>query len=58
VSILKNWYEKFIKEDSKYNNHISKFINYIEIIGKGDTPIVISKAKREIYQKFRFKDFH
>ncbi|APH16453.1 hypothetical protein NPD5_4133 [Clostridium sporogenes] len=32
-----------MKEDSKYNNHISKFINYIEVKDKDDTPIVISK---------------
>lgn len=43
MSILNNWYEKFMEEDKKYNNHVSKFINYIETIGKGDTPIVISK---------------
>lgn len=43
MSYLSDWYEKFMKEDSKYNNHISKFINYIEKIGKGDTPIAIDK---------------
>lgn len=43
MSILSNWYKEFIKEDSKYSNHILKFIKYIEVKGKGDTPIVISK---------------
>lgn len=43
MSILNNWYDQAIKEDSKYDNHISKFINYINMIGKGDTVITISK---------------
>ncbi|KEI18543.1 hypothetical protein [Clostridium haemolyticum] len=43
MSTLRKCYKEFINEDSKYNNHVSKFINYIEGKGKGDTLIVITK---------------
>jgi len=43
MSTIRSWYNESKEDLLKYDNHIEKFIKYVEMIGKSNTPIVINK---------------
>ncbi|KOR90384.1 hypothetical protein [Paenibacillus solani] len=45
--LLIAWKEEYLSKDDTYSNHVNKFINYIDIIGKANEPKNISRQDIE-----------
>lgn len=42
-NIMRRWVNEYVQEGNTYKNHVTKFIEYIESIGKGNKPVAINK---------------
>lgn len=50
--LLKKWKDEYLESDSTYTNHVTKFVDYLSVIGKSNQPNNIAKEDIENSVKY------